>query len=497
MSHSYLLAIDQGTTSSRVVIFDEQANAVGAAQEEFEQYYPKPGWVEHDADEIWRGVAKLIPHALKNAKVDARQLTAIGITNQRETTVVWDRDSGQPLYRAIVWQDRRTSDFCAAHKSDEPWLTERTGLVLDPYFSGTKLRWILYNVAGARQRAEDGRIAGGTVDSFLIWRLTGGKSHVTDMTNASRTLLLDLQTAEWDSQLCEYFEVPSIILPEVLTSSGQFGVTRGLDFLPDGIPITGAVGDQQASLFGQGCFAPGEAKCTYGTGAFLLVHTGSTLVRSRTKLLTTLAATTGTQLQYALEGSLFIAGAAIQWLRDGLKIIGSAGEVSALAEAADAASSLVFVPALVGLGSPHWAPDAQGTIFGITRGTTAADLALATLEGLALQVEDLAEGVTKDYPDGWRRLRVDGGVARSDTFLQLQADVLDLPVERVAQSESTALGAALLAGLGAGVWNDTKQLANVVRIERTFEPQMPEERRSKLLQRWKAAVQTVIRHYQG
>jgi glycerol kinase len=495
MPDKYLLAIDQGTTSSRVVVFDQEAQPIAAAQEEFPQFYPQTGWVEHDAEQIWSSVAGLVPRALDQAGLEAGQITAIGITNQRETTVVWDRQSGAPIHHAIVWQDRRTAEFCAARKESEPWLQQRTGLVLDPYFSATKIRWILDHVSEARRRAVDGRLAAGTIDSFLIWRLTGGQRHVTDVTNASRTLLLDLENVAWDDELCRFFEVPRAVLPEVLPSCGEFGVTRGLDFLPDGIPITGAVGDQQSSLFGQGCFAAGDAKCTYGTGAFLLVHTGAARVESQARLLATLAASTGTQPQYALEGSLFVAGAAVQWLRDGLKMIAASPEVDTLAAEAHDDSRLVFVPALVGLGAPHWTPAAQGTIFGITRATTTADLARATLEGLALQVQDLLEAVACDFPGGLKRLRVDGGAARSDYLMQLQADVLQIPVERVAQGESTALGAALLAGLGAGVWNSTEDLKHVVRIARTFEAGMPAEKRAALIRRWQAAVKTVIQYY--
>jgi glycerol kinase len=499
MAKSYILTIDQGTTSTRVVVFDSEARAVVTAQREFTQHYPKPGWVEHDAEEIWSSVAALTRQAIEQSYISPTQLAAIAITNQRETTVVWDRRTGVPVHRAIVWQDRRTADFCAAHKAREPWIQERSGLVLDPYFSGTKIRWLLDNVAGAREQAAAGHLAFGTIDSFLIWRLTAGARHVTDVSNASRTLLLNLKTAAWDAELCEFLGVPGGggFLPQVLPSSGEFGRTRGLDFLPDGIPITGVAGDQQASLFGQGCFNPGDAKCTYGTGAFMLVHTGFQAIPSRTRLLTTLAATTDARPQYALEGAVFIAGAAIQWLRDGLKMIQSAPQVNDLAVSADPASPLIFVPALVGLGSPHWVPEAQGSIFGITRATTTADLARATLDGIVLQVHDLIEAVTRDFPGGVRRMRVDGGAARSDLLLQLQADVLQIPIERVSQSESTALGAALLAGLSAGVWSGTHELAQIASVQRTFEAKMDPSARDQLLQRWRAAVRTVVAHYSG
>jgi glycerol kinase len=496
MAHNkYILTIDQGTTSTRVVIFDAQARAVGSAQQEFTQHYPRPGWVEHDVEEIWAEIGPLTRRAIEQAKIDPRQLSAVAITNQRETTVLWDRTTGQPVHRAIVWQDRRTADFCAERRRDEPWVQERSGLVLDPYFSGTKLRWLLENVTGARARAEAGRLAFGTIDSFLIWRLTGGSRHVSDVSNASRTLLLNLKAAGWDEQLCKFLSVPRGVLPEVLPSSGEFGRTRGLDFLPDGIPITGVAGDQQASLFGQCCFDPGDAKCTYGTGAFMLVHTGLEPIASKTRLVTTLAATTDARPQYALEGSVFIAGAAIQWLRDGLKLIQSAAQINELAAASDPASPVVFVPALVGLGAPHWLPEARGTIFGITRSTTAADLARATLEGLALQVHDLVEAVTHDFSGGVRRLRADGGAARSDRLMQLQADLLGIPIERVAQSESTALGAAFLAGLATGVWSSTAQMTKLAGVDQTFQPNMPTPARQALLDRWRAAMRTVVEHY--
>jgi glycerol kinase len=495
MPNHHILAIDQGTTSTRVVVFDKSARAVAVAQKELTQHYPQTGWVEHEPEEIWQAVAVLVPESLARAKVSAGQLAAIAITNQRETTVLWDRTSAKPLHRAIVWQDRRTADFCASHKAEEAWLQERSGLVLDPYFSGTKLRWLLENVPGARNGSDAGKLAFGTIDTYLTWRLTGGERHVTDVSNASRTLLLNLRSAAWDDELCRFLSVPRSVLPEVLPSSGEFGRTRGLDFLPDGIPITGVAGDQQASLFGQCCFQPGDAKCTYGTGAFMLVHTGFEPVASKARLLTTIAATTDARPQYALEGSVFIAGAAIQWLRDGLKLFESASQVNELAAMSQSASQLVFVPALVGLGAPHWAPQAQGMILGITRATGAADLARATLEGIALEVHDLIEAVAHDFPAGVRRMRVDGGAVRSDLLMQLQADVLGIPIERSAQGESTALGAAFLAGLATGVWSNPRELAASVHSDRTFEPTMPAPTRQALIDRWRAAVRTVLTHY--
>lgn len=490
----YLLAIDQGTTSSRVCLFDQQAQLVASAQAEFDQHYPRPGWVEHDADQIWNDVRTLIDQVVRRAGIRADQVRAIGITNQRETTVLWRRSTGRPVARAIVWQDRRTAEFCQAHESQQEWLWQRTGLVLDPYFSATKMRWLLDHVAEGIPKED---LAAGTIDSYLIWKLTGGQRHVTDATNASRTMLLNLRTVTWDEDLCEFFGVPRTILPDVLPSSGHFGTTKDVGVLPDGIAILGVAGDQQASLFGQGCFEPGMAKCTYGTGAFLLLHTGSTPVWSRSKLLTTLAASTTGTAEYALEGSLFVAGAAIQWLRDGLGVIKNAAEVDSLAKAASEQSELVFVPALVGLGAPHWVPQARGAVLGITRGTTAADLARATLEGVALQVQDLISSITADFPQGLRFLRVDGGMSRSDWFVQLQADILGIPVDRVTQAESTALGAALLAGWGAGWWQSREQLQQVVAIQRRFVPSMQPASRQRLIRRWQHAVRTVIDHYTG
>jgi len=371
----YLLAIDQGTTSSRAIVFDDAGRTLGSAGKELTQYYPRPGWVEHDAEEIWQSVREVVPAALGAARLQPRDLAGIGITNQRETSLFWDRGTGRPVARALVWQDRRTADFCRDRQQEAAWLQERTGLVLDPYFSATKLRWLLEQDAGLRQRAEKGQVAAGTIDSFLLWRLTGGQVHATDVSNASRTLLLDLATGQWDDELCRFFTVPRAVLPEVRPSANLFGSTRGLDFLPDGLPILGMAGDQQAALFGQCGFTAGEAKCTYGTGAFFLQHLGDRALRSRHRLLTSFAATIDERPQYVLEGSIFIAGAAVQWLRDGLRLIPSAAEVEALASASDPEQPVLFVPAFVGLGAPYWIPEARGALFGLTRGTSAADLA--------------------------------------------------------------------------------------------------------------------------
>ena len=495
MVQAPILAIDQGTTSTRAVVYDATGLALGSAAQEITQYYPQPGWVEHDAEEIWRSVATVVPQALHAAGVDAKQLAGIGITNQRETTVLWERATGRPLAHAIVWQDRRTADFCREQKQEEPWIYERTGLVLDPYFSATKLRWLLEQDSSWRLRAERGQLAFGTVDSFLIARLTANRVHATDVTNASRTSLLNLNTAQWDADLCAFFKIPAGILPEVRPSSAPYGTTHGLDFLPDGLPILGVAGDQQAALFGQCAFSPGEAKCTYGTGAFFLLHTGDKPTLSKHRLLCTLAATLNEQPQYALEGSVFIAGAAVQWLRDGLKLLADAPAVEELAGRSDPREPVLFVPGLVGLGAPHWIPEARGVLFGITRGTTAADLGRATLEGVAFQVADLVEAARGDAATPLKELRVDGGMARNAWFLQCQADLLGIPVLQSPHSESTARGAAFLAGLKAGVWPDLDSLRRLGQDARRFDPVLPAKERQQRRERWQRAVRAVISFY--
>lgn len=497
MSARHVLAIDQGTTSTRAVVFDAQGQALGSAAQEFSQHYPQPGWVEHDAEEIWRSVAAVVPRALAQARLEASALAAIGLTNQRETSVIWDRATSRPVAPALVWQDRRTTDFCRAHQGDEDWLRERTGLVLDPYFSATKLRWLLEQDPAMRRAAEAGQLACGTVDSFLIWRLTGGRKHVTDVTNASRTLLLNLHTAAWDEELCRYFGIPRALLPEVGPSASDFGATQGLDFLPDGLPISGVAGDQQAALFGQCAFEPGEGKCTYGTGAFFLLHLGEKAALSQHRLLTTLAATVDDRPQYALEGSVFVAGAAVQWLRDGLRLLQTAAESEAEAAKSDPEQPILFVPAFVGLGTPHWVPETRGVIFGLTRGTTGADLTRAALEGVALQVADLVEAASGDAGRPLTELRVDGGMARNAWFLQRQADILGIPVLQAAQSESTALGAALLAGLRIGLWPDLDSLRRLIRGARRFDPEMAQAERNQRRERWRRAVQAAISFYTG
>lgn len=495
MTTAYVLAIDQGTTSTRAVVYDEMGRARGSAGRELTQHYPRPGWVEHDAEEIWDSVADVVPRALSDAGIDARQLTALGLTNQRETLVLWERDGGKPVARAIVWQDRRTSDFCRERQAEEDWLRQRTGLVLDPYFSATKLRWLLKDDPSLRSRAEAGRLACGTIDSFLLWRLTGGRVHATDRSNASRTLLFNLNTVRWDEELCRFFEIPSCLLPEVRASRDDFGATAQLSFLPDGLPIAGVAGDQQAALFGQCAFRAGEAKCTYGTGAFFLQHLGPRPILSRHRLLTTLAASGTDTIQYALEGSVFIAGAAVQWLRDGLRLFENAPEVEALAARSDAEQPVVLVPGFVGLGAPHWAPKARGVLFGLTRGTTAADLGRATLEGVAYQIADLIDAAGRDAGERLIGLRVDGGMAKNAWFLQCQADILGLPVLQAEVSEATARGAAFLAGLQCGVWSSEEQLRKLGSEARRFEPRLPSAERERRLRLWHRAVRAVIAFY--
>ena len=499
MARDHLLAIDQGTTSTRAVVYDRTLRPVGQGQVEVAPSYPQPGWVEHDPRGLIGSVGPMVTAALVDAGVSPDRLAAIGLTNQRETTVVWDRTTGRAIGPALVWQDRRTAPFCEAHRDRRAWISERTGLVLDPYFSATKIAWLLDHTPDARARADRGELAAGTVDSLLVWHLTGGDRHVTEPTNASRTLLMDLRTMTWADDLCHFFDVPPSILPQILPSAGEFGRTRGLSYLPDGLPIAGIAGDQQASLVGQGCLAAGQAKCTYGTGAFLLAHTGDVAIPSTRGLVTTLAATLGNgPPQYALEGSVFVAGAAVQWFRDGLKAVGAAHEIDPMAERGDPDSGVLFVPALTGLGAPHWEPDARGTIFGLTRATSVADLARATLEGVAFQVADLIDAIDADLPSPLRSLRVDGGMARSDPFLRFQADVLGVPLRRSPQPESTALGAAMLAGLGVGLFPNPASAVALLEAGGTeFAPGRDLAWRSAAIGRWRHAVETVRGHYRA
>jgi len=486
----HLLAIDQGTTGSTALVVSPEGATLGRATVEFPQHFPQPGWVEHDVADIWKSVEASVTQAIAAAKISQADIAGIGITNQRETTVVWDRKTGAPIHRAIVWQCRRTAAACDELKraGHAPKILERTGLVIDAYFSGTKIAWLLDHVDGARARAEKGELAFGTIDSLLVHRLTGGALHVTDVTNASRTLLFGLASLAWDDEMLALFRVPRAVLPKVVSSAEPIGETRGLSFLRDGIPIAGIAGDQQAALFGQACFQPGEAKCTYGTGAFALMNVGEKPVWSKNGLVTTVAWRIGSRpAVYALEGSAFIAGAAVQWLRDGLGLIKTAPEVEALAREVPSSDGVVLVPALAGLGAPYWDQDARGILVGITRGTTKAHVARATLEGIALSVYDLLEAMTKDAGRGMAGLRVDGGAARNDLLMQFQADVARVRIERPFDVESTGRGAAMLAGVGLGLFSVDSAKA-ILKIERAFEPKMSDADRASHLERWRDAI---------
>ena len=491
MASRYVLAIDQGTTGSTALILDQRLSVKAKANVEFRQIFPRPGWVEHDLEDIWTSTQKAIAAALREASIKGRDLSAIGITNQRETTLLWDRRTGRPVHNAIVWQDRRTADACNKLKAQgrEPLVRERTGLVLDAYFSATKLRWLLDNVKGAEARAARGELCFGTVDSALLWKLTSGAVHATDVTNASRTLLMDLDKRAWDDEMCTLFGVPREVLPEIRPSAGLFGTTKGLRGLPDGIPIAGIAGDQQAAMVGQACFAPGEAKCTYGTGAFLLMNAGPVKVTSKHGLLSTVAWQIGDEVAYALEGSAFIAGAVVQWLRDGLGIIKKSSEIEALARKVPDSGGVAFVPALAGLGAPHWRQEARGLICGIDRGTTKAHLARAALEGVAFEIYDLAQAMAQDIGKPMPMFRVDGGASANDLLMQFQADLLQTPIERPRMIETTALGAAFLAGLGTGIWAGTKELRTSWRAGKQFQPKMKPEAREAHLARWRKAVE--------
>ena len=487
---SFILALDQGTTSSRALVFDHDGSVCGIAQKEFRQIFPQPGYVEHDADEIWASQLGVAAEAIARAGLTATDIAGIGITNQRETTIVWDRSTGKPIHNAIVWQDRRTAGECDRLKTAgyEPFFRTRTGLVLDAYFSGTKLAWILDNVPGARGRAEAGELAFGTVDSWLIWNLTRGERHVTDVSNASRTLLFNIHTCQWDSELLEILRIPPALLPEVVASSGVCAETAG-NFLAARVPIAGIAGDQQAALFGQLCNKPGMVKNTYGTGCFMLMHTGDRPVISKRKLISTVAGRAGGMAQYALEGSVFVAGAAVQWLRDGLGIIRSSGEVEALAASVPDNGGVYLVPAFTGLGAPHWDPYARGALFGLTRGSTAGHIARATLESIAFQTADLLEAMEQDAETPLAELRVDGGATSNNLLMQFQADLLGVPVVRPKVTETTALGVAYLAGLAVGYWNDQAELEQLWQAERVFTPAMEQDRVAELRGHWNRALE--------
>jgi len=486
----HLLSIDQGTTGSTVLLVGKDTRVLARAGVEFPQHFPQPGWVEHEPEEIWQSVQTAIRKAYQASDSKPEECAGIGIANQRETTIVWDRKTGKPIHRAIVWQDRRTAERCRELEAQGhlPLVRERSGLVLDAYFSGTKIAWVLDHVEGARARAERGELAFGTVDSFLVWRLSGGQVHVTDASNASRTMLFDLHRMAWDDELCAVIGVPKAVLPEVRGCSEVYAKTRGVDGLPDGLPIAGMAGDQQSALFGQTCFSVGDAKCTYGTGAFLLVTTGERAVPSKNGCLTTVAWLLNGKATYALEGSSFIAGAAVQWLRDGLGLVQRSADIETLATTVESSEGVYFVPALSGLGAPYWDPDARGTITGLTRGTTAAHLARATLEGIAFSVADLARAMEADMGGRISRLRVDGGASENGLLMQFQSDVLDVAIDRPAMVDTTALGAAYLAGLAVGVFADLDAVKKAHRVARSFTPQMSAADREARLDSWHDAV---------
>lgn len=499
----YILALDQGTTSSRSIVFDKKGNIISTAQKEFRQIFPQPGWVEHDAEEIWNTQFGTMTEAVAKAHISLKQIAGIGITNQRETTVVWNRITGKPIYHAIVWQDRRTASYCDDLKSagKANLIQQKTGLVADAYFSATKLKWILDNVPGAREKAEKGELAFGTIDSWLVWKLSGGKLHITDVSNASRTMLLNIHTCRWDEELLALFNIPESVLPEVKSSSEVYGTTG--NSLPDqnppwetlnkeGIPIAGIAGDQQAALFGQLCTQPGMVKNTYGTGCFMLMNTGTKAITSKNNLLTTIAWQIDRKTEYALEGSVFIAGAVVQWLRDGLKMIRSSSEIEALAASVKDAGGVYMVPAFAGLGTPHWNPHARGSLFGLTRGSTQAHIARAALDSIAFQVYDVLKAMEADSEISITQLRVDGGATINNSLMQFQSDILNTKVIRPKVTETTALGAAYLAGLAVGFWKTIEEIQKHWQVDKEFAPFMLDEKRIELIHGWQRAVNAAI-----
>ncbi|BDG35313.1 glycerol kinase GlpK [Saccharococcus caldoxylosilyticus] len=490
----YILSLDQGTTSSRAILFNQKGEIVHIAQKEFTQYFPKPGWVEHNANEIWGSVLAVIASVLSEAEVKPEQVAAIGITNQRETTVVWDKHTGLPIYNAIVWQSRQTAGICEQLKQQgyDDLFRKKTGLLIDPYFSGTKVKWILDNVKGAREKAENGDLLFGTIDTWLIWKLSGGRAHVTDYSNASRTLLFNIHTLQWDEEILTILDIPKSMLPEVRPSSEVYAKTVSYHFFGVEVPIAGAAGDQQAALFGQACFAEGMAKNTYGTGCFMLMNTGGKAVQSQHGLLTTIAWGIDGKVEYALEGSIFVAGSAIQWLRDGLRMIKQAADSETYAEKVDSTDGVYVVPAFVGLGTPYWDSDVRGAVFGLTRGTTKEHFIRATLESLAYQTKDVLAAMEADSGIALKTLRVDGGAVKNNFLMQFQSDILGVPVERPVINETTALGAAYLAGLAVGYWKDREEIASQWQLERQFEPQMAKEKQEALYAGWKKAVKAAM-----
>lgn len=487
----FMLALDQGTTSSRAVLVNKQGQIVEVAQQEFEQHFPKPGWVEHDAVEIWNSVLACIAEVIRKAQIEPHQVEGIGITNQRETTVVWNRKTGQPIYKAIVWQSRQSEEMCQELRDQgvEPMIRKKTGLLIDPYFSATKIKWILTHVPGARELAEAGDLLFGTMDTWLVYKLSGGKAHVTDYSNASRTMLFNITTLEWDKELLEMLDIPAQLLPDVRSSSEVYAHTQDYHFFGLEIPIAGMAGDQQAALFGQACFEQGMAKSTYGTGSFMLMNTGNERVTSTHGLLTTIAWGIDGKVDYALEGSVFVAGSAIQWLRDGLRMIDHAMDTENYAKRVDSTEGMYMVPAFVGLGTPYWDSEARGAIFGLTRGTTKEHFIRATLESLAYQTRDVLEAMMTDSTLAISSLRVDGGAVKNDFLLQFQSDILGVPVERPVGNETTALGAAFLAGLATGFWRDKSEIAERRQVDQLFQDQLEENKREQLYSGWKHAVE--------
>ncbi|RLL46631.1 glycerol kinase [Oceanobacillus piezotolerans] len=491
MKEQYILALDQGTTSSRAILFNHNGEIVETAQREFEQFFPNSGWVEHDANEIWTSILACIADVLRKSDIEPDQVAGIGITNQRETTVVWDKNTGRPIYKAIVWQSRQTDAICKELKEQgyEDTIRNKTGLLIDPYFSGTKVKWILDHVEGARERAENGDLLFGTIDSWLVYKLSGGETHVTDYSNAARTLMFNIYDLKWDDELLEILDVPKSMLPEVRPSSEVYAKTVSYHFFGHEIPIAGIAGDQQAALFGQACFEKGMAKNTYGTGCFMLMNTGDNAVASKHGLLTTLAWGVDGKVEYALEGSIFVAGSAIQWLRDGLKMIETSPQSEDFAARVDSTDGVYMVPAFVGLGTPYWDSDARGAIFGLTRGTTKEHFIRATLESLAYQTKDVLDSMIADSAIDLKTLRVDGGAVKNDLLMQFQSDILGVPVERPVVQETTALGAAYLAGLAVGYWKDKEEIAKQWQNEKTFTNQMDAEESERLYKGWQKAVE--------
>ena len=487
----YIMSIDQGTTSSRAILFDKEGDIKGVAQREFKQYFPKSGWVEHDANEIWTSVLAVMTEVLNENEINADQIEGIGITNQRETTVIWDKNTGRPIYHAIVWQSRQTQSICHELKEQghEETFRNKTGLLLDPYFAGTKVKWILDNVVGAREKAENGDLLFGTIDTWLVWKLSGGEAHITDYSNASRTLMYNIYDLQWDDELLDLLNVPKQLLPEVKESSEIYAHTKDYHFFGQEVPISGIAGDQQAALFGQACFERGDVKNTYGTGGFMLMNTGEEPVKSESGLLTTIAYGLDGKVNYALEGSIFVSGSAIQWLRDGLRIINSAPQSENYATRVDSTDNVYFVPAFVGLGTPYWDSEARGAIFGLSRGTEKEHFIRATLESLCYQTRDVMEAMSKDSKIEVNNLRVDGGAVKNNFIMQFQADIVNTAVERPEIQETTALGAAYLAGLAVGFWDSKDEIANRWQLETEFTPQMSEEDRTKLYKGWKKAVE--------